>query len=67
MYVNDDRCDIYVKRVAQMRLHLPQMEDPEPTQFGNQMVHDLGSGCFSIFHLGLFGLAYETLPGYKIM
>ena len=25
------------------------MKSPEPAQFGNKVVHDVGSGCFGIF------------------
>ena len=34
-----------------MRLHLPQMEDPDPAQFGNQLVCDF----VVVFQLLLLG------------
>ena len=59
MYTNDERCDIYAKSVVRVRLHLPQMEEPDTTQFGNQMVHDVGSGCFGIFRSEPLGIDPE--------
>ena len=68
--MNDKRCDIYAKSVVRMRLHLPQMEDPDPTQFGNQMVHDEGSGCFGIFRsepLGMDGAGSSWMTFPKVL